>query len=187
MNEHTGQAGIIKRDGSHDQQRPLALRRPDPDISIRAVRISDATALHDSCWPDRPLVAIYQLVNRAYRHAKQKRGLGAIITARDDTTAFGYGQLTLWPRGAEISDLIVAESHRSRGLGTALIQYLVQAAHLMSVPQVMIGAALSNPGAVTLYRRLGFRDSSTVMLNLGQGQEAVLYLTLDLPVAGNDE
>jgi ribosomal protein S18 acetylase RimI-like enzyme len=181
MSERTGQPGIIKRGSSHDEQRPVALRGPDPDIPIRPVRISDAAALCDTCWPDRSFVAIYHLVSRAYRYAKQKRGLGAVITGQDDEAVLGYGQLTLWPRGAEISDLIVAESHRSRGLGTALIQYLVGAARRMSVSQVTIGAALSNPGAVTLYRRLGFQDSSTVMLNLGRGQEAVLYLTLDLP------
>jgi ribosomal protein S18 acetylase RimI-like enzyme len=158
---------------------PLALQPPDSLVTIRPVRVADAEVLQECCWPERPYAAIYQLVMRARQNAIQGRGLGA-VTVDNDGHLIGYGQLTLWPGCAEISDLVVVASHRSRGLGTAMIQYLVRAAREMHVNCVEIGAALSNHRAVALYRRLGFLDDHTVWLNLGEGREPVLFLRLSL-------
>jgi ribosomal protein S18 acetylase RimI-like enzyme len=163
---------------------PLALKPPDAAIPIRPVRGFDVHALHRTCWPERPLPVVDQFITRAQYFRQQGRGLGVVVGdgGRDDEgTIIGYGQLTLWPRSGEISDLIITASQRGRGLGTALIQYLVAAGREMHVPAIEIGAALSNPGAVALYRRLGFDDSHTVMLNLGNGPEQVLILRLDFP------
>jgi ribosomal protein S18 acetylase RimI-like enzyme len=50
--------------------------------------------------------------------------------------------------------------------------------------EVEIGAADSNPRALALYRRLGFRDSRRVLLELGSGPELVLYLSKTLEEDG---
>jgi ribosomal protein S18 acetylase RimI-like enzyme len=93
-----------------------------------------------------------------------------------------YGQLTLWPRCAEVSDLVVAARYRSQGYGTALVQYLVREAARLGAGCVEIGAAKSNPRAVALYHRLGFEDNRVVMMSLGaDGREPVIYMTLYLP------
>ena len=159
---------------------PLALHNPDPNVIIRPVQLTDVDILHRNCWSERPHAAIHQLVVRAQQAARQGRGLGIVVTGKDRQDIRGYGQLTVWVRGAEISDLVIAESDRGKGLGTAVIQYLVRAARDMRTPLVEIGAAYSNPGAMALYRRLGFEDDHTIMLNLGQGSEEVLYLKIDL-------
>jgi len=160
--------------------RPLALQTPDPHITLRPVQLTDAVMIHTLCWPDRPQAAIYQLFTRAQQYGRQGRGLGVVIMEGQHNILRGYGQILLWPRCAEISDLIVAEEHRGRGLGTAMIQYLVRVACDMQAECVEIGAALSNTGAVALYRHLGFEDSHILMLNLGSGQEPVLFLRLSL-------
>jgi ribosomal protein S18 acetylase RimI-like enzyme len=157
---------------------PLALQLPDPAIYIRSVRIADTSELRERCWPEWSHAAVYRLLTRARRHAQQGRGLGVVVD--NNPGIVGFGQLTLWPRCGELSDLIVMPAFRRRGLGTTIIQYLVRAAHEMHAPCVEIGAALQNTGAVALYRRLGFQDSHTVMLNVGQGREAVLFLRLEL-------
>ena len=51
---------------------------------------------------------------------------------------------------------------------------------VIGIKEIEIGAAMSNPRAVALYRRLGFEDSHTMMLNLGKGKEKVLFLRLVL-------
>lgn len=159
---------------------PLALQSPAPSIIIRPVRLTDSEPLHAACWPSRPFAAVYNLVSRSLRNAADGRGLG--VVALDETGApQGYGQVALWPSCAEISDLMVAEAARGQGLGTAIIQHLVREAVRMHAPAVEIGVALANPRALALYRRLGFVDSHTVMLNLGLGKEPVLFLRLDLP------
>jgi len=158
---------------------PLALRPPDSPLTMRPVRLSDAEPLRDHCWPERPFAAVYQLVMRARQNALQGRGVGVVVVDKVDGV-MGYGQLTLWPGCGEISDLVVAPPFRRRGVGTAIVQYLARAAREMHISCIEIGAALSNPGAVALYRRLGFADDHTVWLNLGEGREPVLFLRLDL-------
>jgi ribosomal protein S18 acetylase RimI-like enzyme len=158
-----------------------AYESPDPQIAIRPVRLSDIPDLQKNCWPERNQDAIYRFISRIRQTAKNERGLGAVIVG-DDGAVLGYGQLVLWPRCAEISDLIVAPAHRGQGMGTALIQYLVRCAREMHAPCVDIGASMNNPGAVALYRRLGFRDSYRQTMNLGGGgDEEVLYLRLKFP------
>jgi ribosomal protein S18 acetylase RimI-like enzyme len=158
---------------------PLALHPPDARVRMRPVRLSDAELLRDHCWPERPFATVYQLVMRARQNALQGRGVGVVVVGAGNAIK-GYGQLTLWPGCAEISDLIVDAAYRGQGVGTAIIQYLARAAGEMHVACIEIGAALSNSGAVALYRRLGFVDDHTVWLNLGEGKEPVLFLRLNL-------
>jgi ribosomal protein S18 acetylase RimI-like enzyme len=93
----------------------------------------------------------------------------------------GFGQLTLWPKCAELSDLVIAAPYRGNGLGTTLVQYLARTAREMHATCLEIGAAYSNPQALALYRHLGFQDQRTLQLDLGDGNEAVLFLRLDMP------
>lgn len=158
---------------------PPALYPPDPGVRIRPVLAADSDTLHRIGWPDRTRASIDQLIARVQQYAREGRGLGVVIVNERDAVR-GYGQLLLWPRTAEISDLVVAPPDRGRGWGTAVIQYLTRAARDMQAPQVEIGAALSNPRALQLYRRLGFTDSHMIELNLGDGREPVQYLKLML-------
>ncbi|MBI5667200.1 MAG: GNAT family N-acetyltransferase [Chloroflexi bacterium] len=157
----------------------LALHSPDPAVMVRPVRLTDAEPLHARCWPSRPFAAVYNLLSRTIRNAADGRGLGLVVLD-DEGEVQGYGQTALWPTCAEISDLVVTEAYRGRGFGTALIQHLAREAARLQAPAIEIGAALSNPRALALYRRLGFEDSHTLMLNVGQGKEAVLFLRLEL-------
>lgn len=156
----------------------MALAAPDPSLTMREVELQDAEQIHLHCWPERTASTVYQLVARTQQNARQGRGLGVVVI--DSKQVIGFGQITIWPRCGEISDLIVSEIYRNRGIGTALIQYLVQRSRLMYVPSVEIGAALSNPGALSLYRRLGFKDDYKLSIDLGNGSEPVMFLRLDL-------
>ncbi len=154
-----------------------ALQTPDTKFQIRPVRLHDVDALHIRCWSDRPYQWVYQLVRRAQQIAHQGRGLGIVVLNNNVIQA--YGQVTMWTCCAEISDLIVAPASRSQGIGTAMIQYLTRIAREMHAPCVEIGVALGNPRALALYRRLGFVDDHVRKLNIGNGQESVLYLKID--------
>jgi len=145
---------------------------------IRPVHLSDALSLHKMCWPERPLHHIGKLLERTQKLAFSRRGLG--VVAIRDSVVCGFGMLTLWPRAAEISDLIVNPGYRDQGIGSMIITQLTETARNLHAQMVEIGVALSNPRALALYRRLGFTDHHTVEVDLGNGPEIVLYLTKSL-------
>jgi ribosomal protein S18 acetylase RimI-like enzyme len=126
------------------------------------------------CWPDRTLDGIAEMIQRAEKLAFNRRGVG--VVAERDGIACAFGLLTLWPRTAEISDLIIHEHYRGQGIGSQMITYLGLAARKLQAKTLEIGVALSNPRALALYRRLGFEDHHTIRIDLGNGPETVLYL-----------
>jgi len=118
------------------------------------------------------------LIQAFVRHClgTMEKERGYAIVAESEGRAMGFGLLTRWTTGGEISDLIVAENLRGQGIGTAMIAELTQAALALHMPALEIGAAHSNPRAAALYHRLGFRPDRTLMLNLGNGLEPVTYM-----------
>lgn len=162
-----------------DTALPLALHPPDPAVRVRRARLSDVESLRQTCWPEHTPGRVYQILSRAQRHARQGNGAALVLLTGDDR-AFGFGQVTLWPTCAEITDLIVQAGYRGQGLGTVLIQHLTQEARRLDVTTLEIGATVQNTGALALYRRLGFQDSHTLNVNLEHGIELVQYLRLML-------
>ena len=142
--------------------------------------IEDIPALRADCWHDIPEVHCREHLRQVQRFAEKNRGIGVVVVGEDGKTLNGYGQILTWGKCGEISDLIISDSCRSRGFGTALIQYLTGAARSLNLPCVELGAAESNPRARTLYERLGFQYSYTLLLNTGRGDEPVHYLHLRL-------
>lgn len=145
-------------------------------FEVRPVTLEDATALHHSCFAQSELDAVRELVQRALERARRERGLGMVAVS--GAAVIGYGQLTLWPRAAEISDLIVTPTLRNRGTGTAIITALLDHCRRLCVAKVEIGAALDNPRAIALYRRLGFHEDRIIPLDLGDGPQPVMYLSM---------
>lgn len=165
---------------------PIALQPPHHHMPIRFARLTDADPLRDRCWPNRTFMTVYSLLARSVRNMTDARGLALVLTDAQDTP-MAFGQYTVWPTCAEISDLVVAEPLRGQGLGTILIQELVYRARQQGVTAFEIGAALDNPRALDLYRHLGFEDSHTLVLSLDRGREKVQFLRLDIVEADSRE
>lgn len=159
---------------------PIALRPPNPAVPLRPVQLADAEALRSYCWPNRSLLSIHNLLRRTRRSQQDGRGLGLVLIDEHDK-ALGYGQFTLWPTCAELSEIVIAEPLRGQGLGTTLIQALVQKAGDYSAISFEIGVTASNTRAAELYKRLGFVYSHSLMVDLERGREKVLFLRLDKP------
>lgn len=147
-------------------------------ITLRPVRVDDALPLQQACWPHMALIDVHWWLSSLFE--RQERGLAWGVVALVDGTIAGYGQLTRLGGRAEISDLIVNEARRGQGIGTAIITHLVELARLQQFSEVEIGVAESNPRALQLYCRLGFREKRRIMLDLGDGDEPVIYLSLNL-------
>lgn len=157
---------------------PLALQPPDKAIRIRPVRAEDLSALRAVCWSTQSETRCRDLLRRVLDAKKRNRGLGIVVEGETSAQLVAYGQLIQWTRCAEISDLMVAETYRSRGIGTAMIQYFITNIHSPKPACIEIGAAESNPRALALYQRLGFQESYSVNWDVGQGKEKVTYLRI---------
>ncbi|MFC1960163.1 GNAT family N-acetyltransferase [Chloroflexota bacterium] len=150
-----------------------------PAWHLRTARPTDAPALQKDCLSNASLDRITMLLQHVQRNVRHNRGLG-LVAAHEDGRLIGFGQLTIWPRTAEISDLIVSESWQNQGIGSALIASLLQAAREFAKDRVEIGVAVRNTRALALYQRFGFREDRTLELNVGAGPEPVMILWLDL-------
>lgn len=159
----------------------IALLPPDQSLRIRPVQASDGPLIHRHLWHHRSLEHVDELIGRALKLVEQRRGVGIVVEGDTQLPILAYGQLTRWTDCAEISDLIVHESQRGRGIGTAMIQYLVGETRRIGLSCAEIGAAESNPRALALYRRLGFVDRYVLQATLDTGTEHVIYLRLKLP------
>ncbi len=153
--------------------------KPAITAVIRPAVLDDAVCLQQTCWPERPLDAITEFLQRTQKLAAQRRGTGAV--AEYNGIVCGFGLLTLWPRTAEISDLIVAPAYRDQGIGTRMIDYLAGVAVNLNAAILEIGVAVTNPRALVLYQRLGFEAHHSIQIELGSGPETVLYLEKKLP------
>lgn len=152
-----------------------------PDLILRLVQIEDVPALKHTCWPEMSLEAVRAKI--AGIIARCERGLAWGLVALAEGSAVGYGQLTRWGRRGEISDLVVGEAWRGQGIGTAIVQRLLEIAREQGIGEVEIGAASSNPRAAALYRRLGFEEKRRLLLELGNGLELVILFVMRLKEA----
>lgn len=144
-------------------------------FTVRPVQAGDAPLLHRQCLSDRPLSEAMALVDRALRVAQTRRGVG--MAAVWGIEVVGFGLLTLWPSAAEISDLVVAPAYRSRGVGTALIEHLTEAARAMHADRIEISVMKANARALALYRRLGFVDERALEVGIEDAADTIFYLS----------
>jgi len=161
-----------------DDEKIPALNSPNTPYNIRPVLASDLFALQSDIWREIEPAVTRNMVSRIQQIAIQGRGLGIIVL--DDARVIAYGQVAMWTRCAEISDLLVSEDYRSQGIGTAMIQYLAQVARDIYAPCLEIGVVERNERALALYEKLGFERTRTLMLNMGDGVEPVIYLRISL-------
>jgi ribosomal protein S18 acetylase RimI-like enzyme len=148
------------------------------ELTLLPFDLSQIQALHEACWPEVPFDHLLDLLSNIVRRCEQQRAWA--LTALQDDKPVGFGQLSSWTRGVEISDLIVSVCCRSQGIGTALIAGLLDIAQQQGFREVEIGVAENNERALALYQRLGFEIEQRIELDLGDGPEMVLYLKLVL-------
>ena len=156
---------------------PLALQPPDSSHHIREVTLADLHPLRVDCWAHRSLTASREILNMIDNARKRQRGIGIVVEADLPKKIIAYAQIMMLTKCNEISDLIVSETYRSQGIGTAMIQYLIRVMPVSAHKIIEIGVAESNPRALALYQRLGFIKAYELKFNTGN----ILYLRLEVP------
>ena len=100
---------------------------------------------------DRPLQKSFQLDDIAQHW---DASLVASLGARKVGVAFG--EFEAWNRRFVVSHFYVDRQHRNRGVGTALMEAMVQRATLLDADHLWIETNNFNIPAIAAYRRWGF-------------------------------
>jgi GNAT superfamily N-acetyltransferase len=100
------------------------------------------------------------------------RSRGRIFVAREGSEVVGMASLLYTISTAEggkaalFEDLIVHPQHRGKGIGSKLVNYVIQQARAEGVLRITLLTDLENDTALGLYRKLGFVDSDMQPMRL---------------------
>ena len=153
---------------------------PAANLGIRPIAPSDAQDLQRNCFPKESPEYVIDYIKRALRFVD--RGQSVHLVAESSGHAVANAQLICWSKRAEIGSLVVAEPFRGRGIGTALIEALTNAASKLGAEQVEIGVDKGNEQVLELYRRLGFTPHKVIRVpGSSVDYDHVVYLVKPVP------
>ena len=150
---------------------PVGGRRPD----LRWLNVEDSGSMHGLelvVFPDDPW-SREQLAEELSHPAS--RYIGAFADGR----LIGAGGI----KGVFDADLMtvgVLPDHRGRGIGTMLVEALIEHCREVGIERIFLEVRESNAAAVGLYEHLGFHEIGRVRDYYRNPTEAALTMRLDL-------
>ncbi len=137
---------------------------PADIAAIRALEQHSDTAAH---WSEREYAALFapETLQRFALVAEENGWVCAFAIARCATTEW------------EIENLVVATSHRRRGIAQALLHKLLQDFYQSAATSVLLEVRQSNHAAQQLYKQLGFIETGRRTGYYKQPPEDALLLT----------
>jgi GNAT superfamily N-acetyltransferase len=109
----------------------------------------------------RALEIILQDESRARIYVARDAGMIVAMAALHFTTSTAEGGKVAW-----FEDCIVRPEHRRKGLGKALLEFVIAQARAEGALRVMLLTDGDNDRAQALYRKCGFRDSAMLAMRL---------------------
>jgi GNAT superfamily N-acetyltransferase len=100
----------------------------------------------------------------------QDHSLGHVWLIHDGEQAIGYVVLTLGysleyhGRDAFIDEIYLRESHRGKGIGAQVIQFLEEACRELDVQALHLEVERANTKAQAFYHKIGFEDHDRYLL-----------------------
>lgn len=128
-------------------------------VVIRAYRDSDAAAFKalNIAWISK-LFAVEPADLKVLDHPERiLADGGAILMAERDGETIGTCALIQYdPETLEIAKMAVAEAHRGKGVGGALMQAIVEEGRRLGVKRLYIESGKKLTNAIALYEKFGF-------------------------------
>lgn len=78
------------------------------------------------------------------------------VLCEDGGEIAGYGGITVAADSADIGNIAVAENYRGGGIGSSILQKLIELAKKKGVQKVFLEVRVSNSAALGLYLKCGF-------------------------------
>lgn len=86
-----------------------------------------------------------------------------VFICKNDGQAMGYGQV-IYSNGAyTIVNLGILEAYRHKGYGELLLKYLIELCYNNSIKYVYIKVESENITALSLYKKIGFKEDNPVV------------------------
>ena len=143
-------------------------------------------------WEIRPLAdAEADVVGAALGLARLHQGNGLYLVAWEGSEPVGHAHLAL-SDPPELQDVEVRETHRRRGIASALTAAVEAQARARGYATLRVTVSADSPAAQALYRKLGFVDTGipprrvqgTVQIRTGPLEVDDKLLTWETPLHG---
>ncbi len=159
----------------------IRVRRARPeDLPATARLAAEMVRLHHRFDPHRFMLP--PNIERGYKGflKGELADRAAVLLVAENSTGvivgYAYGRVEginwalLLAEHGELIDLYVDESARRHGVATALVEEMVCRLEGMGAPRIVLSAAIDNPNAQALFRKLGFRPTMVEMTRERRGQ-----------------
>jgi ribosomal-protein-alanine N-acetyltransferase len=158
--------------------------RLDPLVMQRPVDETDpeSPTLEFSVMRRRDLDEVMAIEKRAFAHpwsrevfARELRvPFSRVVLARIQGEIVGYACRWLHAGAVEIQNVAVHPEWRRRSIGRKLVEVLLAEARAANVRRALLEVRRYNRPALSLYRKLGFRETGTRRGYYADGEDAVL-------------
>lgn len=98
------------------------------------------------------------------------------ILAEDGGEIIGYGGVTVAADSADIANVAVTEPFRNSGVGTAIINGLLEVAAACGARKVFLEVRVSNSVAMELYLRCGFKGAYARTRYYSDGEDCLVMV-----------
>lgn len=152
--------------------------RPMTPRDLKQVVVLEAACFGSEAWPREAFADLL----RAFRQARPTRG--GLWVAEDTATGevLGYAGIevsALWGE-ADLVNIAVAEAHRRRGVGRALLAWIIRRCRRSGIEMLWLRVRASNRSARRFYRVLGFEERGTFADYYRNPAEPAVLMALDL-------
>jgi len=145
--------------------------RPMQPADLERVYALETQLFPDDAWPRRMFDEELAHPTRQYWVLTREREI------------VGYAGMMCIPPVADVQTIAVAAGHEGRGLGSALLRTLHEAARHARGTEILLEVRSDNHRAQTLYKRLGYEHIHTRPGYYGDGHDA-LIMRCELAPAG---
>lgn len=145
---------------------------------LKQVVAIEAACFGSDAWPRQAFTEM----RRAFGQARPTRG--GLWVAEDPGTGevVGYAGIEVSALRGEVDiiNIAVAEAHRRRGVGRALLRWIVRVCRRSGAELLWLRVRASNRGARRFYRRMGFQQRGRFTAYYRDPDEAAILMGMDL-------
>jgi len=143
------------------------------EIEIRKVQLTDLDEIYEiekenfkCCWSKEFIkfnICLPEYVRKFYTAVKEKRIVGYIVCWLSDKTAHIY-------------NISVKKDYQNQGIGSFLLEYLLEELKKDGFNTVVLEVRKSNLKAISLYKKFGFTEEKILSKFYPDGEDAIYMI-----------